>query len=60
MDGEDSWSFGVDFARNLVIFVIDNSSSSQTDNQKNNFLVLDEEQTDGINDITGAAEKNCF
>ena len=60
MDGEDSWSFGDDFARNLVIFVIDNSSSFEIDNQKNNFLVLDEEQTDGINDITGAAEKNCF
>ena len=60
-DGKCSWSFGNDFARNVVIFVVDNSSSSHTHNRKNNFLVLGEGPTDGINggidDSTDAAEK---
>ena len=55
---EGSWSFGNDFARNVVIFSCDNSSSSHTDNRKNNFLVLGEGPTQGINDSTGSAEKN--
>ena len=46
--GEGSWSFDTDFARN-VIFYIDNSSSSHTDNRKNNFLVVGEGLTQGIN-----------
>ena len=41
-DGEGSWSFGNDFARNAVIFGVHNSSSSHTNNPKNNFLVLSE------------------
>ena len=32
-DGEGSWNFGNDFARNVGIFGVDNSSSSHTDNQ---------------------------
>ena len=56
-DGKGSWSFGNDFARNVVIFGVDNSSSSHTDNRKNDFLVLVEGQADGIHDNTGAAEK---
>ena len=28
LDGDGSWSFGNDFARNVVIFGVDNSSSS--------------------------------
>ena len=36
-DGECQWSFGNEFARNVVISGFDNSSSSHTDNQKNNF-----------------------
>ena len=56
-DGEVMWSFANDFGRNVVIFGVDNTSSSHTDNQKNNFLVLGEGPTDGINDTTGAAEK---
>ena len=51
------WSFANDFGRNVAIFGVDNTSSSHTDNQKNNFLVLGEGPTDGINDTTGAAEK---
>ena len=55
--GEGLGSFGNDFARNVAIFVADNSSASHTNNQINNFSVLDEEPTDGFNDSTGVAEK---
>ena len=34
-----SWNFDDDFARNIVIFSFDNSSSSWTDSF-NNFLIL--------------------
>ena len=40
-----------------MVFGIDNTSSSHTDNRKNNFLVLGEGLTSGINDSTGSAEK---
>ena len=40
-DSAVSWSFDNDFARNVVIFVVDNSSLSHSGNQKNNFLILD-------------------
>ena len=56
-DGEGSWSFGNDFARNVGTFCVCNTSSSHTDNWKNNFLVLGEGPTQGINDSTGVAEK---
>ena len=36
-DGRDWWSFGNGTARNVIIFGIDNSSSSYFDNLKNNF-----------------------
>ena len=45
------------FAGNVVIFGVDNSLSSHTDNRKNNFLVLDEEPIDGITGSVGAAEQ---
>ena len=38
-DSANSWSFGNDFARNVVIFGVYNSPSSHIDNLKNNFLV---------------------
>ena len=38
-DGEGSWNFGNNFARNVTIFGFDNKLSSHTDNGKNNFLV---------------------
>ena len=57
-DGKGEWSFGNDYARNGLIFGVDNSSSSHTDNLKNNFLVLREGDTFGINGIFGAPEKN--
>ena len=56
-DGEGSWSFGNVFARIVVIFGVDNSSSSHTDNRKNNFLALGEGPTQSINDSTGSPEK---
>ena len=49
-------SFGYGFARNVVIFGVDNTSSSHTDNQKNIFLALSEGQTEGINYNIGAAK----
>ena len=54
-DGLGPWSFSNDFARNALIFDIDNSSSSHTANLKNNFLVLVD--TFGINGSFGAPEK---
>ena len=44
-------------ARNVVIFRVDYSSLSQTNNRKNNVLVLGKGPTQEINDSTGAAEK---
>ena len=38
-DAKGLWSFGKGFAGNVVIFGVDKSSSSHTDNRKNNFLV---------------------
>ena len=48
-DGAGLWNFGNDLARNVVIYGGDNSSSSHADNRKNNFLVLGEGLTYGIN-----------
>ena len=36
-DSGGLWSFGNDFAGNVIIFGVDNSSSSHSDNRKNNF-----------------------
>ena len=55
-DGKGKWSFGNDFARNVIIFGVDNSSSSHTDNLKNDFLILGEGDTFGINGRFGAPE----
>ena len=56
-DGAASWSCGNDFDRNVVIFGVDNSSSSHTDNQKNNFWVFDEgSSTADINNSVGTAK----
>ena len=56
-DGTDSWSSGSDFARNVVIFSVDNSPSSHADNQKNDFLVVAEGDTFSINGSFGTPEK---
>ena len=52
-DGTDPWSHGNYFAQNVINFGVDKSSSFHTDNQKMNFLELDEGSTDDINDIVG-------
>ena len=39
-DGKGSQSFNNDFARNVIIFLIDNSSSCHTDNIQNNFSTV--------------------
>ena len=36
----DSWSFGNDFAKNVVFFGVDNSSTSHIDNRKNNCKIV--------------------
>ena len=48
--GKGLWSFGNNFARNVVIFCVNNSSSSHTDNRINDFLVLDKKDIFSIND----------
>ena len=47
-DGRFEWSFGNGYAGNVIIFGVDNSSSSHTDIFKNNFLVLGEGGINGI------------
>ena len=56
-DGLGSWSFGKDFSRNVIIFGVDNSLSSHTNNRVNNALVLDEGPTYDINSSVSEAEK---
>ena len=48
-DSAGSWSFDNDIARNVIIFDLDNSLSSHADNCNNNFLVLGEGLSFGIN-----------
>ena len=57
-DTAGSWHFGNNFVRSVVIFGIDNSSSSHADNRQNNFLVLGDDQTYGINGGFGSPEKS--
>ena len=56
-DGKGEWSFGNDFARNVLIFGVDNSSSSYSENRKNNFLILCEDPTLRINWRFESSEK---
>ena len=56
-DGKSSWSFNHDFAGNVIIFGVDNSSSSYAYNLKKNFLILGQEGTIGINSSFGAPNK---
>ena len=48
--GKGLWIFGNNFTRNVVIFCVNNSSSSHTDNRINDFLVLDKKDIFSIND----------
>ena len=56
-DGKGEWNFGNDFARIVLIFGFDNSSSYHTDDRKNNLLILGEWNTFGLNGSFGAPEK---
>ena len=58
-DSGDSWRFGNDFARNIIIFCVDNSSSSHSDNDKKHFLALGQVLTYGVNGSFGSPEKKC-
>ena len=55
--GTGTKSFNNYFARNVINFGVDNSSSSHADNQKNNFLVLRDGPTFSISRSFGSAEK---
>ena len=44
-DEKGEWSSGNDLAKNVIIFWVDNSSSSHTDNLKNDFLIIGEGTT---------------
>ena len=57
-DSAGSWSFDNDTARNVLIFCVDNSSSSYADNRKKYFLVLGKGPTFRINGSFGSPEKN--
>ena len=57
-DSGGSWIFDNDFARNVIIFSVDNGLSSHSDNCKNNFLILSEGPTFGINGTFGSPEKS--
>ena len=41
-DWASLWNFGNAVGKNIIIFCVDNSSSSHADNLKNNILVLGE------------------
>ena len=56
-NGKGEWSFGDDYAKNVVIFGVDNSLSFHVDNLKSNFSVLGEGYTFGINGSFGTQEK---
>ena len=51
-DEKGEWSFGNDCAKNVIILGVDNSSSSYTDNLKNDSLILGEGPAVDINGST--------
>ena len=57
-DSAGSWDFDNDIARNVIIFDVNNSSSSHADNDNNNVLVLGERPTFRINGRVGSPERN--
>ena len=50
-------TFDNDFARNVIIFAVDNGLSNHSDNRKNNFSILNERPAYGINTSFGSPEK---
>ena len=59
-NSRDCWSFDNDNARNVIIFGVDNSSSSHGDNRKNNFLMLGLGPTFRVNGSFGSPEKKII
>ena len=59
-DGAGSLNFVNDLAKNVAIFGVDSSSSYHTDNLKNNFRLLGEGPTYGINRSFGEPEKKFY
>ena len=51
--------FNDGFAGNVIIFCVDGGSSSNSDNRKNNFLILGEGPTYVINGGFGSLTKTC-
>ena len=56
-DSAGSWAFNNGTTRNAIIFGVDNSFSSHSDDRKNIFLVVDGGQTFRINESFGFPEK---
>ena len=52
-DSAGLWSFYNEFRKNVIIFGVDNDSSSHSDNRQNNFLILGKGLTYGINGSFG-------
>ena len=55
-DGKGEWSFGNDYAKNIISFSVDNSSSSHTDNCKSN-LISGKTPAISINGSLGSPDK---
>ena len=56
-DGKGEWNFNNDYARNVIVFGVDNSSSPHTNNLKNTFLILGQGDIFGISGSFVAPEK---
>ena len=56
-DSAGLWSSDNDFVRNFILFGVDKSSSSYSGNHRNNFLILGEGPSYGINGSFGSSEK---
>ena len=59
-DSKGEWRFGNDYARNFIILGVDNSSSSHSENHKNNFSILGEGPTLRINGRFESLEKRLI
>ena len=56
-DSAGSWNFDNSTNRNVILFGIDNNSSSHADNRKNNFSILGEGPNNRINGCFGSPDK---
>ena len=55
-DWAGSWSFGNEFAKNVIIFAVDKSLSSHADNRMNKLLLLGGRPTNDNISKVGTAE----